>query len=100
MLQRNQIIVTKIILFYSIFVLVMKGIFLLDQYFSDQNLSEALVFAHLILSIPFVLLGIFGFFSVKKENYSWIYVAIGVIIIITMRIYEIDLIKYLRELFS
>ena len=79
MSQRNLIILTKIILFYSIFFVGMK-IFIV--------ISGAWLVPNLLLALPFLILAVISGFMVKKEKYSWFFVVIGAAMIILMRIYE------------
>lgn len=79
MSHRNLVILTKIILFYSIFFIIMKAFIIVRGAWPMPNL---------LLMIPYVVLGIIAALQVKREQYSWIYVAIGAAVIILTRIYE------------
>ena len=79
MSQRNLIILTKIILFYSIFFVGMK-IFIIFR--------GAWPVPNLLLALPFLILAVISGFMVKKENYSWFFVAVGAAVIVLTRIYE------------
>lgn len=79
MSQRNLVIITKIILIYSIFFIVMKLVIIF---------GGAWLVPNLLLIIPFLILGIISAIQVKRENYSWWFVGIGAAVIILTRIYE------------
>lgn len=91
MSHRNLVILTKIILFYSIFFIVMKTVILF---------KGAWLLPNIILMFPFALLAGISGFQVKKEKYSWIFVLIGAAIIILIRIYETRLAFWLQEQIS
>ncbi|MFD0976195.1 hypothetical protein [Salinimicrobium gaetbulicola] len=79
MSHRNLVILTKIILFYSLFFILMKTVILFQG---------AWLIPNLILMLPFAILALISGLQVKKGNYSWFFVAIGAAIIILTRIYE------------
>ncbi|SDS30901.1 hypothetical protein SAMN04487764_1924 [Gillisia sp. Hel1_33_143] len=85
-------IISKIILFYSVFFVVMKVIAILFE--------NAWPLPNLILAIPFLIFAIIGGLMMKKETYSWIYVIIGVIVISALRYYEASWMVSLHEYFS
>jgi hypothetical protein len=72
--------VSKIILFYSIFYVIMKLIAILFE--------GAWAIPNLILSVPFLIFAAVGGLMLKKNSFSWIYVIAGVIIISVIRYYE------------
>lgn len=82
MSYRNLVILTKIILFYSLFFIFMKGVILFQG---------AWVIPNLVLMVPFIILSLIAGWQVKQKKYSWIFVGVGVIVIILTRIYERDL---------
>ncbi|NJW51713.1 hypothetical protein [Salinimicrobium oceani] len=79
MSQRNLVILTKIILFYSIFYILMKAIALF---------GGAWLVPNLLLMLPYLLLGSIAWILVRREQYSWWFVGIGAAVIILTRIYE------------
>lgn len=85
-------IISKIILFYSVFFVVMKVIAILFE--------NAWPLPNLILAIPFLIFAIIGGLMMKRETYSWIYVIIGVIVISALRYYEASWMVSLHEYFS
>lgn len=85
-------IISKIILFYSVFFVVMKVIAILFE--------NAWPIPNLILAIPFLIFAIVGGLMMKRETYSWIYVVIGVIVISALRYYEASWMVSLHEYFS
>lgn len=88
MSQRNLVIITKIILFYSIFYVGLK-LFVISQ--------GGWVNPNLLLALPFLLLAIVGGIIVAKGKYSWLFAAIGTVAIILMRIYESRWILWLQQ---
>lgn len=79
MSHRNLVILTKIILIYSIFFVVMKAVIIF---------GGAWLVPNLLLMVPYLVLGIIAAVQVKEENYSWWFVGIGAAVIIITRIYE------------
>ena len=88
MSHRNLVILTKIILFYSIFYIIMKVIAIF---------GGAWLIPNLLLMIPFLILGIISGFQVKRENYSWWFVGIGAAVIILTRIYESEFAVWVQQ---
>lgn len=88
MSHRNLVILTKIILFYSIFYIIMKAIVIF---------GGAWLYPNLLLMIPFLILGIISGIEVKRENYSWWFVGIGAVVIIFIRIYETELAVWVQQ---
>ena len=88
MSHRNLVILTKIILFYSLFFIFMKAVILFQG---------AWLIPNLILMLPFAILAVISGLQVKKDNYSWFFVAVGAAIIILTRIYETRLAFWLQE---
>lgn len=83
MKDRNlKALISKIILFYSVFYVVMKLIAILFQ--------GAWPIPNLILALPYVAFALIGWRMLKTNTYSWIYVIAGVIIISVIRYYEMD----------
>ena len=80
---RTQEVVCKIILFYSVFYVVMK---LINIFSRDGVLGSAV--PNLVLCIPFAILGLVGFRLIKINTYSWFYVGIGVIAISAIRYFN------------
>ncbi|NJY63311.1 hypothetical protein HC174_11145 [Salinimicrobium sp. CDJ15-81-2] len=88
MSHRNLVILTKIILFYSIFYIIMKTIAIFGGAWFVPNL---------LLMIPFLILGIISGIQVKRENYSWWFVGIGAAVIILTRIYETEFSVWVQQ---
>lgn len=80
MSQRNLVILTKIILFYSIFYIFMKAVVVI--------FGEAWAVPNILLSLPYVILALISWWQVKQEEFSWLFVFIGAAVIILTRIYE------------
>ncbi|SOC81025.1 hypothetical protein SAMN06296241_2597 [Salinimicrobium sediminis] len=88
MSHRNLVILTKIILFYSIFYIIMKAIAIF---------GGAWLVPNLLLMVPFLILGIIAGLQVKKEQYSWSFVGIGAAVIILTRIYETEFAFWVQQ---
>ncbi len=80
MSHRNLVILTKIILFYSIFYVFMKAIVVI--------FGNAWPVPNTLLSLPYVILALISWWQVKQEKFSWLFVFIGAAIIILTRVYE------------
>lgn len=87
-----KVIISKIIVFYSVFYVVMKLIAILFE--------DAWALPNLILAIPFLLFALIGGLLMKKETYSWLYVIAGVLVISAIRYYEAQWVVALHEYFS
>jgi len=85
-------IISKIIVFYSVFFVVMKLIAIL--------FDDVWVLPNLILALPFLLFAIIGGLLMKKEKFSWIFVILGVVIISAIRYYEAQWVVALHEYFT
>ncbi|CAM4153422.1 hypothetical protein [Gillisia limnaea] len=85
-------LISKIILFYSFFYIVMKLIAILFQ--------GAWAIPNLILTLPFVVFAAIGWVMLKREEYSWIYVIAGVVIISVIRYYEMDWVVEIHRYFN
>jgi hypothetical protein len=93
MLKTNyKVIISKVIVFYSVFYVIMKLIAIL--------FDDAWALPNLILALPFLLFAIIGGLIMKKESFSWIYVIVGVLVISTIRYYEAQWVVALHEYFS
>lgn len=91
MSQRNLVILTKIILFYSIFYVVMKVVIIFGGSWLLPNL---------LLTVPFLTLGTMAALKVKREAYSWWFVGIGAAVIILTRIYETQIAVWVQQAMS
>tara|TARA_R100001369_G_scaffold36196_2_gene61571 strand:- start:20039 stop:20323 length:285 start_codon:yes stop_codon:yes gene_type:complete len=85
-------IISKIIVFYSVFYVVMKLIAIV--------FDGAWALPNLILAIPFLIFAIIGALLMKNEAFSWIYVIAGVLVISAIRYYEADWVVILHEYFN
>lgn len=79
MSQRNLVILTKIILIYSIFFIFMKAVVIF---------GSAWLVPNLLLMLPFLILGTVAGIQIKREKYSWWLVGIGAAAIIIIRVNE------------
>jgi len=90
MLIRNlKILLSKIILFYSVFYIVMKVFAVL--------FDNVWVLPNLILALPFLIFAILGGMMLRRKNYSWIYVISGVLVISLIRYYEVEWVVNLHQ---
>ena len=88
MSHRNLVILTKIILIYSIFFIVMKTVIIFGGAWPMPNL---------LLMIPYLILGIIAAMQLKRENYSWWFVGIGAAVIILTRVYETQFAVWVQQ---
>ena len=93
MQDRNlKALISKIILFYSFFYVIMKLIAILFQ--------DAWLIPNLILAIPYIIFAAIGWRMLKTNKYSWIYVIAGIIVISLVRYYEMQWQVQLHQYFS
>ncbi len=85
-------LISKIILFYSFFYVVMKIIAILFQ--------GAWAIPNLIIALPFVVFAAVGWVMLKRDHYSWIYVIAGVVIISVVRYYEMEWLVDIHRYFN
>lgn len=88
MSHRNLVIITKIILFYSLFYILMKAISIIGGAWAVPNL---------LLMVPYLILAAIGWMHVKRETYSWWYVGIGSTVIVLTRIYESQFAVWMQQ---
>lgn len=84
-----KMLLSKIILFYSVFFIVMKVFAVLFE--------NVWVFPNLILALPFLILAILGALMLKRNTYSWIYAIAGILLIGLIRYYEADWVVKLHQ---
>ncbi len=84
-----KMLLSKIILFYAVFYIVMKGFAVLFE-----NVWTA---PNLILALPFLILAIVGGIILKRHAYSWAYVISGVLVIGLIRYYEAVWVVHLHQ---
>ncbi len=83
---------SKIILFYSIFYVVMKLIAVIFQ--------NAWPIPNLLFTFPYILFAIIGWRMMKTENFSWSYVIAGVLVISIIRYYEMEWMVAIQQYFN
>jgi cellulose synthase/poly-beta-1,6-N-acetylglucosamine synthase-like glycosyltransferase len=88
MSQRNLVILTRIILFYSLFYIFLK-LFIIFR--------GGWLWPNIILTIPFILLFFLALWLVRSKNFSWLFVVLGAAVIILIRIYESQLAFWLYQ---
>lgn len=84
-----KMLLSKLILFYSVFYIVMKVFAILFE--------NVWVFPNLILALPFLFFAILGAMMLKRNNYSWIYVISGILVISFIRYYEAEWVVNLHQ---
>lgn len=91
--KRNlKILIGKIILFYSVFYIIMKLIAVIFQ--------GAWAIPNLILTIPYLIFSIIGGMMLKRNNFTWAYVIAGVIVISVVRYFEAEWLVEMHNYFS
>jgi len=88
-IRNLKMLLSKVILFYSVFYIVMKVFAVLFE--------NVWVLPNLILAIPFLIFAIIGGMMLKRNNYSWIYVIAGILVISLIRYYEAEWVVTLHE---
>ena len=84
-----KMLLSKIILFYSVFYIVMKVFAVLFE--------NVWVLPNLILALPFMIFAILGGMILKCNNYSWSYVIAGILVIGLIRYYEAEWVVNLHQ---
>lgn len=93
MQTRNlKALISKIILFYSIFYVIMKLIAVIFQ--------NAWPAPNLILAIPYIIFAVIGWIMLKKETFSWFYVIAGILVISLIRYYETEWMVGIQQYFN
>lgn len=88
---KNKLIITKIIVIYSGFFLLLK----LSVIFQGGWVA-----ANLLIALPIVLLGLLGYYFLKTNSTNWVYALGSIVIISAMRFYEQDLIVWIYNAIS
>lgn len=88
---KNKLIITKIIVIYSGFFLLLK----LSVIFQGGWVA-----ANLLIALPIVLLGLLGYYFLKTNSTNWVYALGSIVIISAMRFYEQDLIVWIHNAIS
>ena len=89
--EKYLVLISKIIFFYCVFYVIMKVLAIFQGAWIEPNL---------ILALPYLVFAISGAFMVKTNNYSWLYVIAGVILISAVRYYEKAWLFQLHEYFG
>lgn len=84
----NRNMLSKIIVIYALFYIVMKLVAIFQ---------EAWLWVNLILCLPFVLLALWGGILIKRNATSWFYVIIAVLVVSVIRYYEADWMIWLHD---
>ena len=86
--DKNKLIITKIIVIYSAFflMLILSSIF-----------QGGWVMANLLIALLLVVLGLLGFYFLKSNSTNWIYALGSIVIISAIRYYEQDLIVWIHN---
>jgi len=88
-IRNLKMLLSKVILFYSVFYIVMKVFAVL--------FDNVWVLPNLILALPFLIFAILGGMMLKRNNYSWIYAIAGILVISLIRYYEAEWVVSLHE---
>lgn len=86
--EHNRIMLSKIIVIYALFYVVMKIVAIFKGAWTDANL---------LLCLPFIGLGIWGTFLIKRNSTNWLYVIVAVVVISAIRYYEPELMPWLHR---
>ncbi|WP_019038941.1 hypothetical protein [Psychroflexus tropicus] len=86
--ERNKLIITKIIVIYSGFFLLLK---------LSAILQGGWVAANLLIASPIILLGLLGYYFLKTDKVNWAYALGSIVVISAMRFYEQDLIVWIHN---
>lgn len=78
---------TKIVSIYSFFFILLKSIAIL---------RGAWMIPNVILTLPFILMGILTAYTVLYKKYSWVITIIAVVLIAVTRYYESDWVHFLK----
>lgn len=89
--KSNQLMLSKIIVIYALFYIMMKLVAIFQG---------AWLWANLVLCLPFVILAVWGGISIKRNATNWIYVIIAVLVVSAIRYYEADVMLRLHEVFQ
>lgn len=93
MQQTNfKALISKIILFYSVFYVIMKLIAVIFQ--------GAWPIPNLLFTLPYIVFAVVGWRMMKSENFSWIYNILGVIVISVIRYFEIEWMNAIQQYFN
>lgn len=79
---------TKIISIYSFFFVLLKSLAII---------RGAWILPNIILTVPFVLLGISTAYVVYFKKYNWILAIFGATLIVVVRYYEVDWVYFLQN---
>lgn len=86
--EKNKLIITKIVVIYSGFFLLLK----LSAIFQG-----GWVVPNLLMALPLILLGLLGYYLLKTNSTNWLYAIGSIVIISAVRYYEQDLIVWLHN---
>lgn len=89
--DNNKLIITKIIVIYSAFFLVLK---------ISAIIQGGWVAANLLVALPVVLLGLLGFYFLRTKSTNWYYAIGSIIAISVMRFYEKELTVWIHNVVS
>ncbi|NEV93867.1 hypothetical protein G3567_06855 [Psychroflexus sp. YR1-1] len=89
--DKNKLIITKIIVIYSAFFLVLK---------ISAIIQGGWVAANLLVALPIVLLGLLGVYFLKTDTTNWIYAIGSIVLVSAMRYYEQDLTLWIHNFVS
>ncbi|MBZ9628062.1 hypothetical protein LB456_09855 [Psychroflexus sp. CAK57W] len=86
---KNKLIITKIVVIYSAFFLLLK---------ISAIIQGGWVAANLLVALPIILLGLLGYYFLRSDSTNWVYAIGSIVVISAMRYYEQDLIVWIHNL--
>ena len=84
---RNKLTIYKITIIYAAFYVFMK-LYAITQ---GQWLMP-----NLMVSLPIVIIGLVAWFQLKKQNTSWWFVGLSIVVVSAVRYYEHDWVMWLN----
>lgn len=86
--NKNLVVLTKIILIYSIFYIGIK-LFIIMQ--------GAWLIPNLVLCVPFIVFVIVSGLIIKNQRYSWPFALFAMVVIVLVRIFETPLAGWIQQ---
>lgn len=87
--ERTKLTITKITAIYAGFYFILK----LSAIFNG-----AWVLPNLILTIPLLVLGLIAWYLLKSEQTNWFFVIISILVISSIRYYEVEAVVWLNSI--
>jgi len=87
--DRNKLVITKIVVIYSAFFLVLK---------LSVIIQGGWIASNLLIALPFIILGLLGYYFLKTNSTNWVYALGSIVAISAMRYYEQDLLIWIQNI--